>query len=959
MILRIIVIFAAVFTLCPIHLYSQDAAPAEPSKTEQLPNPNDPVNSSEPSNAVESADSPASMDSAKSETGEKQNSNLQNENPNGDVNNGQQDQPQEERRSGRGSRRGGGQDRQNPDRSPAEQNPQFADKKIRFNISNQAWKDLIEWLADQAGLTLSMNSYPQGSFSYKDSENYFTPDEAIDLINGFLIVEKEFALIRKGKMLRVFDLGPGAQNGIPNDWVEVIFPEDLPNRGYYEVLRCQFDLKRTTPAEIQTEIERIISPVGSLSILPKSGTIQITDTGGNLRAIKKIIDKLDNPELANLKPVELKNLTAEEAIALVRNLVGISPDDQTLRMAADSSGKKVWISGRIDQIEKAASYLEKVDVSEPNDFGPLEVKFYPADNVDANVLRTICDTLLADRAASSKKYRMSVEPGTNTLVANVYADDHKLIEELLKQLKSESFRTEIIKLNKLSTSQAISAVEKFFGSTSNSSSSSGSSYGSSYGSSSYASNVNLSGPNRPPVVEADTVNKQLIVRATSSQISQIRKLLNDMGETSEENVTTRQPRASTSRTIAIPPSAAEFLADQIKSAWEKGHENELKIVTPSAMVPTLRANDNKPSESLPRQEIKLPPRNNPGVQPSSPRNQREREPQRINPTNTPVNDILRNDLNRSGNSNNDSAQDESVDELLNMLFEEQDDADIEFGNGSENGKAKSQKNSGVYLRTTYTRQIDDDNGFDSEDTDTDTVVPRPVRRELSEQQQESLRNRFAPAVDEEERIKRRRAAFELEDNQNDAVNQSVQDQPIIKQDKPARIEVPNLSQEEINYLLGVKSQKGSPIVMSIGPNGLMLMSDDTEALDALEDLIEAMSNEAMLSTPVFKPYEIKYASADEISNTIDRLMGSYSSSSSNNASAYDDAAGTMMFNVVSSLGVIQATGTVTTTPITRLNTLLVKANPVDQYTIEKKLIPLLDVPRSEDIPRESKVRMIP
>ena len=42
------------------------------------------------------------------------------------------------------------------------------------------WADVLQWFAEQAGLSLVMNAPPQGTFNYTDDHEY-TPAEAIDL----------------------------------------------------------------------------------------------------------------------------------------------------------------------------------------------------------------------------------------------------------------------------------------------------------------------------------------------------------------------------------------------------------------------------------------------------------------------------------------------------------------------------------------------------------------------------------------------------------------------------------------------------------------------------------------------------------------------------------------------------------------------------------------------------------
>jgi hypothetical protein len=62
------------------------------------------------------------------------------------------------------------------------------DRRFRFMFRYQQWKDVLQWLAEQAEMSLVMDAPPPGTFNYSDTREY-TPEEAIDMLNGVLIVK--------------------------------------------------------------------------------------------------------------------------------------------------------------------------------------------------------------------------------------------------------------------------------------------------------------------------------------------------------------------------------------------------------------------------------------------------------------------------------------------------------------------------------------------------------------------------------------------------------------------------------------------------------------------------------------------------------------------------------------------------------------------------------------------------
>src|SRR4029078_4992624 len=88
-----------------------------------------------------------------------------------------------------------------------------ADSKLTFSFRYQPWQDVLDWFAQQAGLSLLMESPPPGTFIYTDTRSY-TPAEALDVLNGVLLT-KGYTLVRHGRMLVVVNL----EDGIPPNLV--------------------------------------------------------------------------------------------------------------------------------------------------------------------------------------------------------------------------------------------------------------------------------------------------------------------------------------------------------------------------------------------------------------------------------------------------------------------------------------------------------------------------------------------------------------------------------------------------------------------------------------------------------------------------------------------------------------------------------------------------------------------
>src|SRR5262249_48069577 len=64
---------------------------------------------------------------------------------------------------------------------------------------------------------------------------------------------------------------------------------ELHNRGKTELIQVLIPLKTLAVEDATPEVRKMLTPVGSVSMLPKTNTLVIVDTAGNLRRIAEAI----------------------------------------------------------------------------------------------------------------------------------------------------------------------------------------------------------------------------------------------------------------------------------------------------------------------------------------------------------------------------------------------------------------------------------------------------------------------------------------------------------------------------------------------------------------------------------------------------------------------------------------------------------------------------------------------
>ncbi|GAB4130958.1 MAG: hypothetical protein Kow0040_09540 [Thermogutta sp.] len=432
-----------------------------------------------------------------------------------------------------------------------------SDVRLRFNFRYQPWQEVLKWFAEQAGLSLVMESPPSGTFNYVD-DRAFTPSEAIDLLNSVLLM-KGYMLVRKERMLILLNL----DDGIPPNLVDTVLPEDLDKRGDHELVSTLFQLQRMSPEEAETEVKKLLGPQGSVLVLPKSKQLFVTETAGKLRTIRRVIDAIENPEAAanNVRVIQVNPSTVDQVLNIVRQMFQIPADqnataDGNLRFALDPGGARLLVTGTPDMLDRFSKVVEAADPTASGGSGAgiestPQLEVYPVTAADPQAVLEVLQTLLV----GMPDVRLAIDPKTGNLIAFARPAQHATIRATLQQLQGEAGQVEVIPLRVVDPQLAVLAINKLFGAAD-------------------GSNVNA------PTVDADITTRQLLIRGSRAHIEQIREMLRKMGEPEPGS---GGGNVNLIRTIPMSPEVAEAMLRELQTVWPNVRDNRLQVITPRSV----------------------------------------------------------------------------------------------------------------------------------------------------------------------------------------------------------------------------------------------------------------------------------------------------------------------------------------------------------------------------------------
>ncbi len=473
----------------------------------------------------------------------------------------------------------------NQDVTPNASSVTDGEKKLSFNFRYAPWGEVLKLFADEAKLSLDLNAMPPGTFNYYD-RNQYTPTEALDILNGYLL-PKGYCLVRRDEFLVCVNI----DQGIPPNLVPVVTPEELLHRGRNELLTVIFPLQGVDVDQVANEVNDIKGPQGKVVGLKSTNSILVTDIGSNLRRIGTLLADVTargGPNDISFRAYQLRNIPVTDAEMIVRSLLGISTgatnvssnvedrrrdfrDPRDPRSQAptpppatrsDSGQARVTTDLRTNQLLLSATpaqhllveqTLKTIDVAgEESQFSPTSsrpfLKVYSLSASDPREVTKTIDALMpgvvVNDDARNGKIHIQGTP-----------EQHRQVEMLIMQMEGMGGARQmaVIRLASLDPSAATSTIRSMFLKDADA-----------------------------PTVEADLYGRQLMIRGSAEQISQIRTLLTQLGEDGSGSMAGGMDKV---RTVPLSGRDPAELLPILQRMWGTRNGGTIRIVDPSSTMP--------------------------------------------------------------------------------------------------------------------------------------------------------------------------------------------------------------------------------------------------------------------------------------------------------------------------------------------------------------------------------------
>lgn len=425
------------------------------------------------------------------------------------------------------------------DEAAAEQPNQSGDR-FRFRFVDAPWPQVLEWVSAEAGLTLDLTDTPPGLFNYVDDRPR-TVAEAIDVLNGYLL-PRGFVLLRRDRFL----VGIRTDNEVLPNLIPTVPAGELNQYGDNELLRITVPVEGFQLSEIAEQLNQILGPQGMASPIDSSDTLVLQGFGRGLRTAVSLLESAKAPPADDeliFRAFPLTHVPAIEAERQIQNLFGLGSnpfrasmqrreeyyrrrsnrrdddDDRerstqpnplvqnvamNMKVSALRHTNSLLVTATPAGIALVESMLQTIDVSnakgEASEFADTtpQLRVYTVNNADEDDVAATIDAVIPGVV-------LNQDGRNNSIHVLATMTEHREVEELIRVIDSGGVGdgVEVIQLSRSDPYQMSELLESLF--------------------------TNEDRDDRP-VITPGLRTRSLIVRATSSQMAEIRKTLESFGE---------------------------------------------------------------------------------------------------------------------------------------------------------------------------------------------------------------------------------------------------------------------------------------------------------------------------------------------------------------------------------------------------------------------------------------------
>lgn len=334
---------------------------------------------------------------------------------------------------------------------------------------------------------------------------------------------------------------------------------------------------RHADANAALVVLRTLVPTAQLAVDTRTGSLAATALPSEHQLIETTVAELEGEGLASdnfeLQVYPLEQQDPASALAIARDLFAQRPE---VRLSLDSLGGKLVAWAAPAQQKMIRTMLDSLQAASAGG-DRRQVETYQLDTADSASVTTVLTNLFG----SDRNVRIVADRSGGTVTVMAPPEVQATVRATIEQMRGQSDEFDVIPLRVVDAFNAAASIRSLFGDPDDRQSAGA------------------------PHVDADPDAQQIVVRGSKQQLARIRELLTKMGEpalTADASGPGRKMRV-----IQLGGRAARSAVEEIERVWPQLRGNPIRVVTPSAVVPTMKERSKKSDQQQPSDETESPP----------------------------------------------------------------------------------------------------------------------------------------------------------------------------------------------------------------------------------------------------------------------------------------------------------------------------------------------------------------
>lgn len=480
---------------------------------------------------------------------------------------------------------------------------------VQFQFRNQAWPDLLRWLAETSKLSLDWQELPNDYLNIATQRKQ-SLEETRDQFNRHLLA-RGFTMLELDGMIQVVKTAGINVSLVPKVPAEAL--ESLPPNRF---VRSSFTLSSLIAKEAAVEFKPLVSSNGSLNPLESTNRLEAMDSAGNLLEIYRILQEEQSEEAQEslAREFELEFVRAADAREQIISFLGLenktnravggrlSPQEmmmqqQEMQMRMQmqqqqqqqqggkaptaSANNEIYVVANVrrnsviahappDKMAVIAAFLKRIDVPNENSASlqsiETRMKVYRLMSLDPK--QFVTSMMAMDALEPTTK--LEVDEKNRAIIAYASLSDQLIIQQTLDRLDGSARDFEVIQLRRLRAEDVAGTIKFLMGKEEPKQDDRSRRM--------IFDPFGFSRPQEPTNddsfrVGANSQDNQLLLWANDVEIKEVNKLLVKLGEIPPQGL-----QRSRVRTIdaSRSPETKEYLK-RLQEAWSKVSPNPLVL----------------------------------------------------------------------------------------------------------------------------------------------------------------------------------------------------------------------------------------------------------------------------------------------------------------------------------------------------------------------------------------------